>query len=95
MSGALGEVDVRFRGMMQRLTPSERLAMACRMFSTGRALVVAGLRSRNRDLTGLHLRRALLKRLYGRDLDAEQLDRIEIALGQPNKRIETDGGASD
>ena len=53
MSSALGEVDARFRGMMQRLTPAERLAMACRMFSTGRALVVAGLLSRNRNLAGL------------------------------------------
>ena len=80
MSSALGEVDARFRGMMQKLTPAERLAMACRMFSTARALVVAGLLSRNRDLTGLRLRRALLQRLYGRDLGAEQLDRISIAL---------------
>ena len=94
MSSAPGEVDARFRGMMRRLTPAERLAMACRMFSTGRALAVAGLLSRNRDLTGLPLRRALLKRLYGRDLGVDQLDRFEIALGQPNKRMETDGGAS-
>lgn len=94
MSSAPEEVDARFRRMMQRLTPAERLAMACRMFSTGRALVVAGLLSRNRDLAGLRLRRALLKRLYGRDLGAEQLDRFEIALGQPNKRMDTDGGAS-
>ena len=83
MSSALGEVDARFRGMMRRLTPAERLAMACRMFSTGRALAVAGLRSRKRDLAGLRLRRALLKRMYGNDLDAKQLARIDVALGQP------------
>jgi hypothetical protein len=94
MSSVPGEVDARFRQMMGKLTPAERLAMACRMFSTGRALVVAGLLSQNPDLAGLHLRRTLLKRLYGRDLDAEQFDRMEAVLGQPIKRMETDGGAS-
>jgi hypothetical protein len=95
MSNVVGDVDARFREMMQRLTPAERLAMACRMFSTGRALVIAGLLSRNRDLAGLRLRRALLRRLYGRDLGAEQLDRIETALGRPNRQMETGAGSSE
>ncbi|MBD3337238.1 MAG: hypothetical protein GF355_17130 [Candidatus Eisenbacteria bacterium] len=80
MNGALGDMDARFRGMMEKLTPAERLAMACRMFSAGRALVVAGLLSQDRDLAGLRLRKALLERLYGCDLEAEQLERIAAGL---------------
>ena len=91
----LGEVDIRFREMLRRLAPADRLAMACRMFATGRALVVAGLRSQDRDLAGLRLKRALLARTYGRDLDPDHLSRIAASLGQPNKRMEADGGASD
>lgn len=84
MSKTPSEVDHRYHRLMQRLTPAERLAMACRMFSTARALVVAGLRSQDPGIEGPRLRRALLERLYGRDLTAEQMDRFELAVGRPD-----------
>jgi len=86
MSGTPIDVNLRFRSMMQKLTPAKRLTMACRMFSTGRALVIAGLRLQNSDLSGLRLRRALLKRLYGREFTPEQIDRIDAALKARAKR---------
>jgi hypothetical protein len=76
--------------MIMRLTPAERLAMACRMFSTARALAVAGLRAQDPSLAGERLKRALLKRFYERDLDADHFDRIQASLGQPNRPVDTD-----
>ena len=81
MSDAVGEAEARYRSLIMRLTPAERLAMACRMFATGRSLAVAGLRSQDHTLSGPRLRRALLRRFYGRDLDPEHLRRIEAGLG--------------
>jgi hypothetical protein len=85
MSTPPDDVEARFRGMLRRLGPADRVAMACRMFSTGRALAIAGLRFRDRELAGLRLKLSLLRHIYGRDLTSKQLSDIEIALGQPNR----------
>ena len=37
------EEDSRFRGMIAALSPGDRIAAACRMFSTAKALVRAGI----------------------------------------------------
>jgi len=87
MSTPIDDTEVQFRGMLRQLGPSDRVAMACRMFSTGRALAIAGLLSRDRGLTGFSLKRALLRHVYGRDLTSDQLSAIEIALRQPNKQM--------
>ena len=55
MSGKSEEVDARYREALRKLDPAERLAMACRMFSAARSLVVASLPSRERDPEGLRL----------------------------------------
>ncbi len=86
-----GDADARFSEMMRALTPAERLAMACRMFSTGRALAVAGLLSRDQSLSESQLRQALLRHLYGSDFDAERLERVAAGLVVPGERTETDG----
>jgi hypothetical protein len=82
-------VDARFRAMLRELGPADRLAMACRMFSTGRALAIAGLRSRDGELAGPQLKRLLLRHFYGRDLTSRQLSQIETTLGQPDRPAHT------
>jgi len=44
MSDTSVEVEERFLKLMLARSPAERLAMACRMFSTAKALVRAGIK---------------------------------------------------
>jgi hypothetical protein len=81
MTTPLHDSDARFRARLHGLPPVERMAMACRMFATGRALAVAGLLSRDRELAGVQLKRALFRHLYGREFTAAQLAKIDAALG--------------
>lgn len=62
-------VNRMYRDRLLALAPGERLAMACRMFSTARALVEAGIRMQRPDIRdAVSLRREVFLRLYGRDL---------------------------
>jgi hypothetical protein len=70
------------------LTGSLAMAMYAEPRKTRGALAIAGLRARDRELTGLRLKRSLLRHMYGRDFTPGQLSEIEIALGQPRNRAE-------
>jgi hypothetical protein len=80
VSGSGEDIERRFREMMMRQTPAARLVMACRMFSTGKALVRAGL-SQSHDGETLNFRQRLFLRLYGRDFSPSERDRILTYLG--------------
>lgn len=75
-----GGMEARYRKMLLSLTPEERVIKACAMFSTARALAVAGLRAETPDLDGVALKQALLKRFYGNDLSPEALERAMRGL---------------
>ena len=75
------EVEQLYRSILLARSPAERLAMACDMFTSGRALVIAGLRATSYALDGLLLKKALLRRLYGQDLSPQAIDDIESRLG--------------
>ena len=57
-------------------SPGERLAMACCMFETFKALILAEIRATNRNLTERDVRKQLFLRLYGQDFGPEQRERI-------------------
>ena len=63
------EVDELYRRMLLRRSPEERLRMACRMFSTARALARAGMPA----ASGAQIRRQLFLRLYAEDLPDDRL----------------------
>ena len=63
------EVDELYRRMLLRRSPEERLRMACRMFSTARALAHAGMPA----ASGAQARRQMLVRLYAEDLPDDRL----------------------
>jgi len=69
-------VEKRFREMMMARSPAERLAMACRMFSTAKALVRAGLLHKHGHLEPQELRRHIFLRFYGNDFSKEECERI-------------------
>ena len=81
MSDTSREVELRFRNMMMRRSPGERLAMACRMFTTARTLVLAGIAGSPEELDPGELRGLLFRRTYGKDFSPEQIARIVSALG--------------
>jgi len=63
------EVDELYRRMLLRRSPEERLGMACRMFSSARALACAGMPA----ASGAQTRRRMLLRLYAEDLPDDRL----------------------
>lgn len=65
--------------MLLALAPEERLAMACRMFSTARTLALAGLGASG-PMSAREARAALLLRFYGQDFDRKKLDKISSHL---------------
>ena len=63
------DVDELYRRMLLRRSPEERLRMACRMFSSGRALARGGMPA----ASGAQIRRQMLLRLYAEDLPDDRL----------------------
>ncbi len=72
MTDTSPEVLLRYRAQLLALPPGARLAMASRMFSTAKALALAGLRSED----GCTSREQLFRRFYGSDFDPLDVQRI-------------------
>jgi len=70
------QVEAEFRELIMARSPSERLAMACRMFETAKSLVLAGILREHGPLPPQALRRHLFMRLYGEDFDHDERERI-------------------
>ena len=68
-------VEARYLRQLMSLTPEERLAMACRMFATGKALVRAAILDEG-SVSPEELRGLLFLRLYGEDFS--EADRAKI-----------------
>jgi len=68
MNDDLMDIEERFRKMIMARSPQERLAMACRMFGTAKALVRAGIEKEHGLLRLDKLREHVFLRLYGQDL---------------------------
>jgi hypothetical protein len=67
--------EKRFMELMMSRTPGERVAMACRMFGTAKALIIAGLRSEGIEDERVIRRRVFLA-LHGSDFTEEQQRKI-------------------
>ena len=75
------DVEKRYRSMLLALEPAERLKMGCRMFSTARALVSAGIRHELKGKAGPgEIRRKIFLRFYGNDFSDHELQEILSAL---------------
>ena len=62
------DIEERFRNSKAARSPQDRLAMACRMFATAKALVRAGIELEHHIYYPYKLREHVFLRLYGRDL---------------------------
>lgn len=75
------EEDPIYRQMILALSPAERLAMACNMFSEAKALVRAGIISECGGSEPDDLRRRMFIRLYAGDFEPAELEKILKHLG--------------
>ena len=80
MTDTPASVNARYSEQLLRQGPARRIEMACAMFSSARALVLAGESSLRGNLSLLDERVALLARFYGDDLTDEAQARIEAHL---------------
>ena len=72
------DVDELYRRMLLRRSPAERLCMACRMFSSARALARAGMPTTSAS----QIRRQMFLRLYAADMPDDGLrERAIRAVG--------------
>jgi len=69
-----------YRELLLARSSSERLAMACEMFSTAKALARAGIEQEHGPLEPEELRRRMLLRLYGQDFSEAEKEKICRAL---------------
>ena len=73
------EVERRFNDLLRRLSPAERLAMCCRMFTTAKSLARAGIVQAGAQ-TAAATRKQLFLRFYGRDFTEPERARIISGL---------------
>ena len=75
------DVDARLSALFATRSGSDRVRMACEMFTLARALMVANIRTEAPDLTAAQLRVKIFERTYGNDdLDAEARARVIARL---------------
>lgn len=75
MTDTSPEVLLRYRAQLLALPPGARLVMASRMFSTAKALALAGIRSED-GCTTSSSREQLFRRFYGSDFNTREAQRI-------------------
>lgn len=76
MSDTSVDVEERFLKLMLARSPGERLAMACRMFSTAKALVRAGILEEHGLKGPSQVREYMFLRLYGQDFGETEKAKI-------------------
>jgi len=80
MTDTPATIIARYSDALLAVSPSRRIEMACAMFGTAKALVLAGARMESGRSDAITDRHILLLRLYGTDLDEQVRGRIEAAL---------------
>jgi hypothetical protein len=75
MTDTSPDILSRYRAQLLALPPGVRLGMASRMFSTAKALALAGLQLEGASAAA-SVREQLFRRLYGGEFDALEVERI-------------------
>jgi hypothetical protein len=86
MSDTSPAVERRYRALVLQRPGGERVRMACSMFATARALVIASIRAGGSAASGAALRRALFLRFYGRDFPRAEREQILARLERDERR---------
>ena len=73
-------IEARVGALYAARSGSDRVRMACEMFTTARALMVADIRRRDPAVTDAELRVRIFERTYGDDLDGAMRARVVARL---------------
>jgi len=76
MNDEPADIEDRFRKMIMARSPQDRLAMACRMFATAKALVYAGIKEEHDLMDSYELRKQMFCRIYGHDVGESEKAKI-------------------
>jgi len=78
-------INDKYSAMLLRISPAERLAMACRMLDTAKALALAGV-PREQATTGesRSASQRIFLHFYRNDFSTRELDRILNGLADRN-----------
>jgi len=80
------QLEKLYQEMIMALSPGERMKMACRMYDTAKALVIAGIRMRMHDASEAKVRAQVFLQMHRNDFTPEEL--IKIMQELPNMEIE-------
>ena len=80
MNDTSPDVEARLSALVAARSGSDRVRMACEMFTTARALTMANIRTQAPDLTATERRVKVFERTYGDDLDAADRARVMARL---------------
>ena len=80
MNDTSPDVEARLAALYASRSGSERVRMACDMFDTARALILARIQSESPALTSAELRVKLFEALYGNDFSPATRARIVARL---------------
>ena len=80
MNDTSPDVEKRLNELLAQRSGSDRVRMACEMFSLARALIVSNICAESPDITATQLRVRIFERTYGDDLDADQRSRVIARL---------------
>ncbi len=81
-------IKKRMAKMIASRTPTERLRMASSMFDSGRKLMMAGLKNRNKTFNEAQLRTQMFLKLYGEKFTNAEIERIVNNI--PNMQLDMD-----
>lgn len=74
-------VAIRFRGMIMKRNPVERLLMGFSMYDAARTIVMSAITEQNPQISSEGIRKELFLRFYGKEYDGVVRERILRALG--------------
>lgn len=76
MTDTIGTADDLMRSLLMERTPTERMRMCARMFSSAKVLARAGITAHAGALDDAELRGAIFLRFYGREFSERQRQTI-------------------
>jgi hypothetical protein len=79
-------IEDKYREMIMSCSPADRIAMACRMFSSARSLTAAGIRQRSPDLGADEIKQRIFLRFYSHEYGETELQEILGVLNVDQKK---------
>jgi len=72
MNDTTPDVEATLADLFSRVSPGDRVRMACDMFDLARALMIADIKSQDPRVTGTQLRALIFERLYSGERSVEE-----------------------